>query len=255
MDVFEKFYVDYKNVITMLTEKEEITIEDTGKAGIYALYLTNYINDWEIRERLVLPIYIGQSKNLWRRKNEHLNEINHIIDLPEQKINNRLKKHREQGYLYFKIRNCIEASSLNIDNISIKCLEYCDINELNEREQYYIQKYCGIEYGFNQFETIQKCFQFKENDEYYETFLLTAKRDFLDCIQGKYVFGFCNFNMKNLCFNTYCVLKRMSKCKTESEYIMKLHYEFTEIFVKMQSKYFDYSEYTDLSFVYDELKI
>ena len=64
-----KFNSNFDAIMRALENKNEIDKNDFEKSGIYALYITSYTNDYETRDRLVLPIYIGQTKNLFRRKN------------------------------------------------------------------------------------------------------------------------------------------------------------------------------------------
>ena len=94
--------------------------------------------------------------------------------LTKKEFNHRLSKHQERTYLYFKIRKCLDECCLNIENIHMKVLEYCDPEKdiLDKLEFKYIEKYFGIEYGFNQMETAHLIPQFKPDDEYFLKFYL-----------------------------------------------------------------------------------
>jgi group I intron endonuclease len=81
--------------------------------GIYKF--TNNING---------KIYIGQSSNIQRRFNEHLRRT-------EQQIDQAIQKH-------------------GIDNFSFEILEECELDKLNERENYWIAFFdCLIPNGYN----------------------------------------------------------------------------------------------------------
>lgn len=253
----EKFNVDFINIEKDLENKKLISDNDIEKAGVYALYISAYQNDYENRDRLILPIYIGQSKNLIKRKKQHYEAIQQILSLTKKEFNERLKKHQERTYLYFKIRKCLEECDLTIENIHMKVLEYCvpEKNVLEELELKYIEKYFGIQYGFNQFETVHYIPQFKADEEYFFKFLSTAKQDLQDCIDGKYFFGFRNFNIKNLCFNVAYNMRKMSQYTTENKNLIKLNGEVIELYDKIFEYYGEEYVYVNLDFIYEELAI
>lgn len=86
--------------------REEIYKENKEKSGIYML--TNKLTD---------DIYVGQSIDLSKRLKKYFT-LSYISDRDELIIHRALKKY---GY----------------SNFSVTILEYCDISDLNAREQYY----------------------------------------------------------------------------------------------------------------------
>lgn len=261
MSIFDEkmkeFNLDCDYLKKELENKNDVSESDSEKSGIYAIYITNYINDYEGRNRLIFPIYIGQSKNILYRKNQHLKEIKNILNLTNKEFNERLKKHREKTYLYFKIRKCLEECNLNIDNIKFKVLEYCESKKeiLDKIEQDYIEKYCGIKYGFNQFETVHYIPQFKYEDKYFYEFLNSTKKDFEDCLNRKYFWGFRDFNVRTLCYNVIYNMNKMTKHSTEDKNLIKLNSQVVELIEKMIEYYGDDYVYCDLEFIDYILKI
>lgn len=71
--------------------------------------------------------YIGQSVNLNRRKKTFIN----------------FSKYRHGKIYYAKKEYC------NISEWTYKVLEYCDVDKLDEREQYYIELYDTMNNGYN----------------------------------------------------------------------------------------------------------
>lgn len=84
-------------------------------SGIYKI--TNLVNGM---------IYIGQSKDIYTRWTEHKNMVN--------KRDNKLYKAMQE---------------YGVDNFSFEIIERCPVEQLNEREEYYIRKYNTIEKGYN----------------------------------------------------------------------------------------------------------
>lgn len=261
MGLFEEkmkqFNLDCDYLNRELENKNDVSEKDSEKSGIYAIYITNYINDYEGRDRLIFPIYVGQSVNLLQRKKQHIKEIDKILNLKKKENNERLKKHQEKTYLYFKIRKCLEECNLSIENIKFKVLDYCESEKdvLDKMEQEYIEKYYGIQYGFNQFETVHYIPQFKFEDKYFYNFLNSTKKEFEDCLNNKYFFGFRDFNIRTLCFNVMFNMNKMTKHNTKDENLIKLNSEVVELIEKMISYYGDDYFFGDLDFIYYLLKI
>ena len=70
-------------------------------------------------------IYIGQSKDIQRRWNEHKYDERH-----NSPIHNAIKKY-------------------GIDNFQFEVIEECSLQELNEREKYWIEYYDSYNNGYN----------------------------------------------------------------------------------------------------------
>lgn len=252
----EDYIKNFSTIYSQLESKVNVSENDKNKAGIYVLYINKYKCDIE-KENKIIPVYIGETTDLLRRKKQHYLELNKKMNLSKKEANNILKQHSEQTYLYFKIRKCLIESDLSIDDICMKVIEYTetDKNILKEKEKYYIEQFGGLRYGFNQFETNALINQFSATDDYFKRFLSSAKKEMQECIDRKYFFGFRSFNIKSLCNNIQNNMFRMSKCKTESKEIIELNSEVVNLIHKMWNEYYDYNTYMDLDFIEYELKV
>lgn len=96
-----------------LQDRSKILLDNNGKSGIYLWY--NKITD---------KYYIGQSKDLGNKKSGRLNRYYHPSFL--------LSSHRGNSI----IRNAI--LKYGIENFSWVILDYCPIDKLFEREQYWL---------------------------------------------------------------------------------------------------------------------
>jgi group I intron endonuclease len=90
---------------------KEVCKEDKGKSGVYKI--TNLVNH---------KIYIGQSIDLWTRINE-----GYLQKLPKQKSHNRYIQRSWNKY--------------GSENFIFEVVEYCDVEDLNPRETYWIEYY------------------------------------------------------------------------------------------------------------------
>lgn len=80
---------------------------------------------YKIQNKINNKIYIGQSNNLERRKNEHFN-----CTIPKQEIDKEINKYGK-------------------DNFTYEILEYCENKDLNYLEQYWINYYDSFYNGYN----------------------------------------------------------------------------------------------------------
>lgn len=95
------------------------------RTGIYKW--TNLINQHS---------YIGQSKNIERRKSRHIQTYNRILhgeDIPQK------------NYPLYQA-----MVKYTIDNFSFEILEECLVEELNDKEKYWIKYYDSFFNGYNQ---------------------------------------------------------------------------------------------------------
>ena len=111
---------NYKQLFAIQKKNEEIIKQQCknidNKSGIYCFY--------RINEKQEKCAYIGQAKNLLRRCASHLSGRKQHIDLS-------LYKHK-----WFSLNNP--------QGWKLKILEYCPKEELDKREQYYIDKYVNL---------------------------------------------------------------------------------------------------------------
>ncbi len=100
-------------------------------SGIYAIFIpVENINE-------IIPIYVGQSKDIFKRWKSHQNQIEKII------------KEESNTRTYKKIVTYLKQKNLNIQSLNFIVLEKCNEENLNERELYYINILGSDVYGFN----------------------------------------------------------------------------------------------------------
>lgn len=93
--------------------------------------MNNIVCIYKIENNINHKIYIGQTVDFIRRKEEHLNRYN----------NNSLKSNR--SYLYRAFRK------YGVENFTFSVVEECDVNSLNDKEKFYILKYNSCLDGYN----------------------------------------------------------------------------------------------------------
>lgn len=93
--------------------------------------MENIVCIYKIENNINNKVYIGQTVDYKRRKEEHLLRYN----------NNTLKSNR--SYLYRAFRK------YGIENFTFSILEECKICFLNEKERYYITQYDSFINGYN----------------------------------------------------------------------------------------------------------
>ena len=143
MKSFEKIKKLYFEQINSL---KDVDTKDK-KSGIYLIYIDG------INSNNYVPLYIGQSVNIYTRKTRHKGEIKKLF-LLEKESYNKMIPFCSGKYLYCKIVSTLRNNNKTMDDIKFKILEYCDKELLNTIEQYWINYYESTIYGFNQFQEI-----------------------------------------------------------------------------------------------------
>lgn len=105
------------------------------QSGIYALYFPVD----KIEE--TIPVYIGQSKDIYKRFKLHQNELLKVLSKPE-KIN-------KDKLLYRKILKFMSYRQLTINDLNFVILTECNNNKFNKLQKKYIKAYNSAEVGFN----------------------------------------------------------------------------------------------------------
>ena len=142
---FENVKNDFINTIDKIND---VNTKDKT-SGIYILYIDNIDLD------NLIPIYVGQSKNIYARKNNHKSKIKRLFNLPDEVYNDSIMLNSGE-YLYCKLVSTLKNNGKDMEDIKFKVLEYCNQEELDEREQYWIKYFESTIYGFNQFDEIIK---------------------------------------------------------------------------------------------------
>lgn len=220
-------------IIKEIEQKKDLSSTDK-KSGIYAIYIENFDYKLMEYEKCILPIYVGQSKNIYTRMLAHKTNLNKIFEYTINEFNKNLKTKKESQYLYHKIRKCINDTNLTIESIKFKVLEYCDEDKLLERERHYIDLYKTETFGLNQLNSIQKIVATNVNkvsDEEIIDLIDLIKKDsnqvLLDFGRN---YGFASFNASMLCYNCHWLFGRMeSREKNVKQYSEKVIIKYNEI--------------------------
>ena len=234
-----------------MKQRKEIESTDT-KSGIYSIYIDDFNSELMKYEKHIIPIYIGQSKDIFNRKKEHEKRIKNIFSYPIDVFNSNLKTKKEGQYLYHKIRKCINEANLSVENIKFKVIEYCDENKLLEREKQYIETYGSEKFGLNQISSIQKIIMSDiENDseEDLMRILDDAELDINEVILNKKSnYGFAGFNASMLCYNLHVFLGKIEKKEHNPKNLNKYSEKFIIRYNDFLEPYGDIVEETFMFF-------
>ncbi|MBR1988735.1 MAG: excinuclease ABC subunit C, partial [Clostridia bacterium] len=141
------FNITKENTLNLIKKlNKEITCETKEhNSGIYMIYIDDFSDD------KIIPIYVGKAVDIQRRYEEHYKEILSL---------NRLKYNVYSIYndigLYdgafksCKIFKYMVERNLSLKNYHLIVLELCDKENLEEKEQYYIELLKSEYFGFNQ---------------------------------------------------------------------------------------------------------
>lgn len=226
--ITEEYIMDFEkfkdNVIKEIEQKKELDAADK-KSGIYAIYIENFDYKLMEYEPLIIPIYIGQSKDMYARMLSHRKKLKEIFSYTINEFNNNLKTKKEGQYLYHKIRKCINDTNMDQQNIKFKVLEYCNNSDLLEREKYYIDLYRAEDFGFNQLSAIQKIVtssvENASDKEIIDLLNLISENIKQALIDKSNNYGFSSFNASMLCYNTGVFLGRMERKERSPKTIIK----------------------------------
>lgn len=178
----------------------EVTPETKYKiSGIYMIYIDNFTND------KIVPIYIGQSKDIQTRYKQHFSEILSL---------NRLSYDEYEKYFFFKSKSYYEGAfkackvfkymienNFTLQDFRMIVLEEVEEEYLDEKEQAYFQKLLPSFFGFNQLNSFLKRLKSRfsnsqmsnaEIDDYLSILLQDIKG-----IYSYYEYGFTRFNFEH----------------------------------------------------------
>lgn len=113
------------------SEVKEIKSDKNRFPGIYGIFYDNQ----KVNE--VIPIYIGQSKDLRARWKSHINEIE------------KVKEGKSDSRKYSKILHYAQTKKLSEKDLKFVVLKKTDVEKLNEQEKKYIKIFQADVYGFN----------------------------------------------------------------------------------------------------------
>ena len=213
-----------KKVIEEISNKKDLDNSD-NKSGIYAIYIDNFDYTKMKYKECIIPIYVGQSKDLYKRMMEHKRKLKSIFSCSKNEFNENLRMKKESQYLYHKIRKCINETKNKQENIKFIVLEYCEEDKLIEREKYYIDLYKTESFGLNQLSSIQKIVTSDVNNDtegeiinILDSIIQDIKKVILDKDNN---YGFSLFNASMLCYNSHVFLGKMEKKERSPKTLIK----------------------------------
>ena len=253
-DKYERACMNYEKIketfINEIKYKKDVDIKDK-KSGIYVIYIEGFDTDLMQDGLKIIPIYIGQSKNIYDRIVQHKENIRETFSLTKDVFNLRLSDKKERQYLYCKLRKCISDTRLDVENIKFKVLEYCEENELNKLERYYIDTYNAENLGFNQIQAVQDIVVCEKSG--YKNVSDTLKSITNAC--DKYIngeneamLGFYYFNSHMLGYNAYAFLRKIEKNIEKDGELKKLFEDCVSKWKKLNEN-IDIFDITDTFFI------
>lgn len=131
---------------TKIDKLKDVGVDDK-RSGIYLIYIK------DIESKDYIPIYIGQSVNIYNRRTAHRMQIKKLF-LEKKELYNMMISLNAGKYLYCKIVSTLRNNNKTMEDVKFKIIEYCDKDLLDSREQYWIKFYESTIYGFNQVQEI-----------------------------------------------------------------------------------------------------
>lgn len=194
----------FKYIIKDLISKNKIEITSSthiNTSGIYMIYLDDFSDD------KIIPFYIGQTHNFQNRHKQHFQEILSLNRLSYETYKKMFfYNENHKGCFYdgsfksCKIFKYMVEHNLKLSQWHMILLEECDLNMLDEREQFYFDYLKPAFFGFNQLnthiETLKALHEFGLSnipDDKIRLLLAIINKDIND-IQTFYKYGFTEFN-------------------------------------------------------------
>lgn len=205
----QKKFEDIKTEVRAIFSSEkyqEITRSTNYKlSGVYMIYI-DCNND-----NLILPIYIGQSKNIQKRYKDHLTQLLSLNRLSYESYKEYFFSRKHSFYDGFfktcKIFKYMIENNCDLTKFRMKILTECEVEDLDYHEEFYIKKFLSSFLGFNQFESLLQFNKLnwskindkenKENKEIEMSRFLNAIESDIEGVQKYYNYGFTQFNFEH----------------------------------------------------------
>ncbi|EEM02205.1 excinuclease ABC subunit C [Bacillus pseudomycoides] len=176
----------------------EVTPETKYKvSGVYMIYIDNFIND------KIIPIYIGQSKDIQRRYKDHLCEILSLNRLSYENYYeyffSNFKSYYDGKFKACKIFKYMLENNCTLQDFRMIILEETDETDLERKEQEYFQKLLPSFFGFNQLNSFLANLKLRHKaltNLEISNFLDICQED-IDNIYSYYEYGFTRFNFEH----------------------------------------------------------
>ncbi|MCM3325041.1 excinuclease ABC subunit C [Cytobacillus kochii] len=236
MDNVVKKIDNIRNKVKQLIQKNlnrEVTPETKHNiSGIYMIYIDNFSSE------KIVPIYIGQAKDIQRRYKQHFSEILVLNRLSYDEYNkyffSKSTSFYEGHFKACKIFKYIIENNCTLQDFHMVILEEVEEENLDEKEQEYFQRLLPSFFGFNQLNSYLKRVKFRfsnsqmsnsEIDDYLGLLL-----EDVNGINSYYKYGFTRFNFEHsLPRDITYLLEEKEKDKLNSDILLK----YDEVKIKL----------------------
>ncbi|WP_404292625.1 excinuclease ABC subunit C [Cytobacillus kochii] len=236
MDNVVKKIDNIRNKVKQLIQKNlnrEVTPETKHNiSGIYMIYIDNFSSE------KIVPIYIGQAKDIQRRYKQHFSEILALNRLSYDEYNkyffSKSTSFYEGHFKACKIFKYIIENNCTLQDFHMVILEEVEEENLDEKEQEYFQRLLPSFFGFNQLNSYLKRVKFRfsnsqmsnsEIDDYLGLLL-----EDVNGINSYYKYGFTRFNFEHsLPRDITYLLEEKEKDKLNSDIQLK----YDEVKIKL----------------------
>ncbi|MBG9444030.1 excinuclease ABC subunit C [Cytobacillus firmus] len=165
-------------------------------SGIYMIYVDNLTSE------KIVPIYIGQAKDIQRRYKQHLSEILALNRLTYEEYHNYffVKSFYEGNFKSCKIFKYMIENNCTLHDFHMIVLEEVEEEYLGEKEQEYFRRLLPSFFGFNQLNSFLKQLKFRfSNSQISDSEIkdyLSVLQDDIKFIYSYYEYGFTRFNLE-----------------------------------------------------------
>jgi hypothetical protein len=192
---------DVKSIVGRMIQEHsyrEITPETKyNTSGIYMIFIENCASD------KIVPIYIGQSKDVQKRYKVHMTEILALNRLSYDEYYNyffsKSSSFYEGRFKTCKIFKYMIDNNCRLRDFRVFLLEETGVEDLERKEQEYIQKLNASFFGFNQLNSFLTYLKLRRETigmKEFEHFLRLIQED-IKGIYTYYDFGFTRFNFEH----------------------------------------------------------
>lgn len=199
---FENIKEKVKGIFSSEKYKEVNRLTNYKLSGIYMIYI-----DCD-KDNLIMPIYIGQSKNIQKRYKDHLTQLLSLNRLSYECYKEYFFSRKNSYYDGFfktcKIFKYMIENDCDLTKFRMKILTECEVEKLDCYEDFHIEEFLASFLGFNQFESRLQANKLKwsknEKNENKSSdvsrFLKAIERD-IEGVQKYYEYGFTKFNFEH----------------------------------------------------------
>ena len=199
---FEDIKAEVRAIFSSEKYKEVTRLTNYKLSGVYIIYI-DCDND-----NLVLPIYIGQSRNIQKRYKDHLTQLLSLNRLSYEAYKEYFFSKKHSYYDGFfktcKIFKYMIENNCDLTQLRMKILTECEVEELDYYEAFYMEEFLSSFLGFNQFESLLQSNKLKwstnnkkENKEIEISRFLQAIESDIEGVQKYYDYGFTKFNFEH----------------------------------------------------------